>query len=691
MLPYTPLHQLLRGRHRRAARDDERQRLRRADRLRRRRRAASAWPRSPTASSSTTARSRRAPTTRSCASCASARCCCAARAATCPASLDLPIARDAARCSALGAEQKNAFCVAKGDARVVEPPHRRHQELRDAAARCSDGVAHFETLFEVAPEVVAHDLHPDYLSTRYALGREDVELVGVQHHHAHLAATLAEHGETRPGRRRDLRRHGLRHRRHGVGRRDPRRRARRTSSAPGASRADPHARRRARDPPSRGGWRCAWLDRHAECRCRRRSRTIAAAALEHGRADGRSTGMSARRSRRARGGCSTPSRRCAACASRSATRARRRSSSRRSPTALPPSRIRSSSSTAAPPVALDPRPAIRAVLGDLAAGVPVATISARFHAGLARGDGRGAASLAAERAELDLAVLSGGVFQNRLLLELTAGRARATPGCACSCPSGCRRTTARSRSGRSPSRRRARRLPEPAAARGVCSRAMDGFALSERWNGWTNLDVMVRGRARRDRGRAAGSARCARSRSRATRTTLTLDNLDELEALLRSRRRADVAGHLRRAHRRCRGEPAARLQRPLAADLRRRQRLGAREGGLRRGAGRDRARRTASRRSSCRRCRRHRRRGARKRGVKDRTRALGTTTPPVRAGPGSGLGRTADPSAGSARRRPARARTTPGSSACRRARRRCRPAASAAETAGASRPTARRA
>jgi hydrogenase maturation protein HypF len=62
----------------------------------------------------------------------------------------------------------------------------------------TDGIEHFKRLFAVEPEVVAHDLHPEYLSTKYARDLDCVELIGVQHHHAHLAACLAEHGETGP-------------------------------------------------------------------------------------------------------------------------------------------------------------------------------------------------------------------------------------------------------------------------------------------------------------------------------------------------------------------------------------------------------------------------------------------------------------------------------------------------------------
>ncbi len=68
---------------------------------------------------------------------------------------------------------------------------------------------------------------------------------------------------------------------------------------------------------------------------------------------------------------------------------------------------------------LDPRGAIRAIADDVAAGVPPAVVSQRFHEGLAVATA-GACVETAERHRLDVAVLSGGVFQNRLLLERTA-------------------------------------------------------------------------------------------------------------------------------------------------------------------------------------------------------------------------------------------------------------------------------
>jgi hydrogenase maturation protein HypF len=62
----------------------------------------------------------------------------------------------------------------------------------------TEGVGHFRRLFAVDPQVVAHDLHPEYLSTKYALELDGVELEGVQHHHAHVAACLADNGEPGP-------------------------------------------------------------------------------------------------------------------------------------------------------------------------------------------------------------------------------------------------------------------------------------------------------------------------------------------------------------------------------------------------------------------------------------------------------------------------------------------------------------
>ena len=108
--------------------------------------------------------------------------------------LPVPAARHVLAC---GAELKSTFCLARGR-RAWVGPHIGDLKNAETLASFQEGVRHFERLFAVTPEVVAHDLHPDYLSTTYALAREGVTHVAVQHHHAHLAACLAEHGEQGP-------------------------------------------------------------------------------------------------------------------------------------------------------------------------------------------------------------------------------------------------------------------------------------------------------------------------------------------------------------------------------------------------------------------------------------------------------------------------------------------------------------
>jgi hydrogenase maturation protein HypF len=108
-----------------------------------------------------------------------------------PVRLELPVAA-AEPLLACGAEQKSTFCVVKGH-RAWVSHHIGDLEHVATLQAFEEGIAHFERLFAVAPETVVHDLHPGYLSTAYALERDGVRLIGVQHHHAHLAACLAEH------------------------------------------------------------------------------------------------------------------------------------------------------------------------------------------------------------------------------------------------------------------------------------------------------------------------------------------------------------------------------------------------------------------------------------------------------------------------------------------------------------------
>jgi hydrogenase maturation protein HypF len=111
-----------------------------------------------------------------------------------PLGLPWPFPRHVLAC---GAELKHTFCLAKvGHAFVSH--HIGDLENYETFRSFTEGVGHFRRLFAVEPEVVAHDLHPEYLSTKYALELDGVELEGVQHHHAHVAACLADNGEPGP-------------------------------------------------------------------------------------------------------------------------------------------------------------------------------------------------------------------------------------------------------------------------------------------------------------------------------------------------------------------------------------------------------------------------------------------------------------------------------------------------------------
>ena len=96
-----------------------------------------------------------------------------------------------------GAELKSTFCLAKGRWAFVSH-HIGDLENYETLRSYLEGIEHFMRLFEVRPELVAHDLHPEYLSTKHALELDGVERVAVQHHHAHVAACLADNGEVGP-------------------------------------------------------------------------------------------------------------------------------------------------------------------------------------------------------------------------------------------------------------------------------------------------------------------------------------------------------------------------------------------------------------------------------------------------------------------------------------------------------------
>ncbi len=343
-----------------------------------------------------------------------------------PRSVALPVESPAAL--GCGAELKSTFCVAKG--RRAWPSH-HIGDLKnwETLESFREGVEHFERLFAVEPGVIAHDLHPDYLSTRYALERAEVDpglkLVGVQHHHAHLAACLAEHGET--GRALGLIFDGT-----GYGD---------DSSVWGGELLDgdlsgfdragmlmpvrlPGGDRAIKEP-----WRMAasWLSHAFDSEHPPMPRSLAG---DVDPSDWEAvcgivqTGVSSPVT-------TSAGRLFDAVSAICGVRARVTYEGQAAAELEGIADLREDAAYdvdveggRGAPVVLDPRAAIRSVVDDLNSGVTIETVAARFHRGLATG-----AAAAAERAcrerGLDTVALSGGVFQNRLLAERTLARLEA--------------------------------------------------------------------------------------------------------------------------------------------------------------------------------------------------------------------------------------------------------------------------
>jgi hydrogenase maturation protein HypF len=329
-----------------------------------------------------------------------------------PESIDLPIDCDR-HVLACGAELKSTFCLTKR-ARAWVGHHIGDLQNYETLRSFTEGIEHFERLFAIEPDAVAHDLHPEYLSTKYALERDARTHIGVQHHHAHLAACLAEHGET--GVAVAAIYDGTGYGTDGtiwggellVG------------DLAGFERAGhlwpvrmPGGEQAIREP-----WRmaCAWAvsvagpsalppptlaGRIRPIRWRQvaelaKSESFAPVTTSVGRLFDAVSALCGLRPQVNYEGQAAFELEAAA----------------------------DRSERAAYPVpldggCLDARETIRAVLGDLRRDVPVEVISARFHNGLARNTATACAEVAG-RNQTETVVLSGGVFQNRLLLERTA-------------------------------------------------------------------------------------------------------------------------------------------------------------------------------------------------------------------------------------------------------------------------------
>jgi hydrogenase maturation protein HypF len=94
---------------------------------------------------------------------------------------------------ACGGHLKNTFCLAQGEYAFLSHHIGDLQDYQTYHAFVKS-IEHFQRLFDIKPQAVAYDLHPGYRSTQYALALKDLPHITVQHHHAHIASCMAENG-----------------------------------------------------------------------------------------------------------------------------------------------------------------------------------------------------------------------------------------------------------------------------------------------------------------------------------------------------------------------------------------------------------------------------------------------------------------------------------------------------------------
>ena len=109
----------------------------------------------------------------------------------------IPLVEKGTEVLACGGELKNTLCLTKG-ANAFLSQYIGTMDNAETLRIFLESVDHLQKILQVKPDVIAHDLHPDYRATRYALEQQNIKLIGVQHHFAHVVSCIAEHSLTGP-------------------------------------------------------------------------------------------------------------------------------------------------------------------------------------------------------------------------------------------------------------------------------------------------------------------------------------------------------------------------------------------------------------------------------------------------------------------------------------------------------------